>query len=52
VHDAKTNVKLRALARQLLDEVATLSGPAPGVQSQFDHVLLTVHERLSDEPGD
>jgi ANTAR domain/PAS fold len=48
----ETNVKLRALAKQLLDEVATLPSPTPGVQSQFDHVLLTVHERVPDESGD
>jgi PAS domain S-box-containing protein len=47
----ETNVKLRALARQLLDELATLPAPAATVQSQFDHLLLTVHERISPEPA-
>jgi hypothetical protein len=42
----ETNVKLRALAKQLLAEVATLTSPSPSDQSQFDHVLLTVHERI------
>jgi hypothetical protein len=42
----ETNVKLRALARQLLDEIATLPGASASVQSEFDHVLLTVHERV------
>lgn len=45
----ETNVKLRALARQLLAEVATLDGATPALQSQFDHLLLTVHERISAE---
>jgi hypothetical protein len=46
----ETNVKLRSLAKQLLDEVTTLMAPAPAVQNQFDHLLLTVHERIPDEP--
>jgi len=45
----ETNVKLRALAKQLLAEVATLPSPAVEVQSHFDHVLLTVHERVLAE---
>ncbi|OBH11643.1 MULTISPECIES: PAS and ANTAR domain-containing protein [unclassified Mycobacterium] len=45
----ETNVKLRALARQLLAEVATLEGSTAALQSQFDHLLLTVHERISAE---
>jgi hypothetical protein len=47
----ETNVKLRSLARQLLDEVTTLMAPAPSAQSQFDHLLLTIHERVPDEPA-
>jgi PAS domain S-box-containing protein len=47
----ETNVKLRALAKQLLDDMATLPAPAAAVQSQFDHLLLTVHERISPEPA-
>jgi len=46
----ETNVKLRALAKQLLVEVSALEAPEPAVQSQFDHVLLTVHERIPPEP--
>lgn len=46
----ETNVKLRALAKQLLTEVATLPAPAAALQSQFDHLLLTVHERIPPEP--
>ena len=48
----ETNVKLRELAKQLLAEVTTLvSAPTAAVQSQFDHVLLTVHERIPPEPS-
>ena len=46
----ETNVKLRALAKQLLDEMATLPAPAASVQGQFDHLLLTIHKRVSPEP--
>jgi hypothetical protein len=45
----ETNVKLRALAKQLLAEVSTLMPPTSAVQSQLDHVLLTVHERIPAE---
>jgi hypothetical protein len=47
----ETNVKLRALAKQLIAEVATLTSPAAAIQSQFDHLLLTVHERIPAEPS-
>jgi ANTAR domain-containing protein/PAS domain-containing protein len=48
----ETNVKLRALAKQLLVEVAALTPPSAAVQSQFDHLLLTVHERIpAESPG-
>ena len=47
----ETNVKLRVLARQLLAEVTTLEGSPAALQSQFDHLLLTVHERVSAEPA-
>ncbi len=42
-------MKLRALAKQLLADVATLPSPTADVQSQFDHLLLTVHERIPAE---
>ncbi|BBX64963.1 putative transcription antitermination regulator [Mycobacterium saskatchewanense] len=48
----ETNVKLRSLAKQLLAEITALPGPTALVQSEFDHVLLTVHERVADESGD
>jgi hypothetical protein len=46
----ETNVKLRALAKQLIAEMATLPPPSADVQSAFDHLLLTVHERIPGEP--
>lgn len=46
----ETNVKLRALAKQLLAEMATLPAPAASVQGQFDHLLLTVHQRVAPDP--
>jgi hypothetical protein len=45
----ETNTKLRALATQFVDELGTLSPPAANTQSQFDHLLLTVHERVGAE---
>jgi hypothetical protein len=46
----ETNTKLRLLAKQLIDEMATLPAPSAEVQSAFDHVLLTVHQRIPAEP--
>jgi hypothetical protein len=45
----ETNVKLRSLAKQLLIEVSSLDYPSTAAQGQFDHVLLTVHERIPAE---
>ncbi len=45
----ETNTKLRALAKQLIDEIATLPPPSADVQAAFDHLLLTVHERIPGE---
>ena len=45
----ESNVKLRALAKQLLTDVSTMMPPTAAVQSQFDHMLLTVHERIRPE---
>jgi ANTAR domain/PAS fold len=42
----ETNVKLRALAKQLVAEVATQAHLSAEAQSEFDHLLLTVHERI------
>jgi hypothetical protein len=46
----ETNVKLRALAKQLVAELGALPAPAADLQSQFDHLLLTAHERIPSEP--
>jgi hypothetical protein len=45
----ETNTKLRALAKQLVAEIGTLPAPSAEVQSAFDHLLLTVHERIPGE---
>lgn len=45
----ETNTKLRELAKQIVAEICTLPAPAPDVQSAFDHLLLTVHERIPAE---
>jgi ANTAR domain/PAS fold len=47
----ESNTKLRALAKQLLAEIATLPPPSAEVQSAFDHLLLTVQERIPGEPN-
>lgn len=46
----ETNVKLRALAKQLIAELPTLPPPSADVQSEFDHLLLTIHERVPADP--
>jgi hypothetical protein len=45
----ETNTKLRALATQLIAEIDNLPPPPPAMQSQFDHLLLSVHERIPTE---
>lgn len=45
----ETNTKLRALAAQLIAELPTIPAPSPAMQSHFDHLLLTVHERIPTE---
>ena len=42
----ETNVKLRELAKQLVADIPALPAPAADVQSAFDHLLLTVHQRI------
>jgi hypothetical protein len=42
----ETNTKLRALAKQLICDVSTLPPMSTAIQSQFDHLLLTAHERI------
>jgi hypothetical protein len=46
----ETNTKLRALAKQLLTEMTTLPPASADVQSAFDHLLLTVDQRIPGEP--
>jgi hypothetical protein len=46
-----TNTKLRALATQLVSEVATLVPTSAKTQSEFDHLLLTVHNRIPPHPN-
>nr|WP_245714163.1 PAS and ANTAR domain-containing protein [Nocardia vaccinii] len=45
----ETNVKLRALAEQLIAELPTVATPTPEVVTQFDHLLLTLQERVPPE---
>ncbi len=47
----ETNVKLRRLAKQLIHEVSHMPPMSATVQSQFDRLLLTVHERIPPETG-
>ncbi|MGX1773658.1 PAS and ANTAR domain-containing protein [Nocardia brasiliensis] len=42
----ETGVELRVLATQLLSELTTLDGPMVELRTRFDHLLLTVHERM------
>lgn len=44
-----TNTKLRTLAKQLVGEVSTLPPLATQIQGEFDHLLLTIHERILTE---
>jgi ANTAR domain/PAS fold len=47
-----TNVKVRALAKQVLADVATLPSSTHDVRSTFDRLLLTVHERIARAGSD
>jgi hypothetical protein len=42
----QTNTKVRALAAQLVDELDTVASASKGLRSQFDHLFLTVHQRI------
>lgn len=42
----ETNTKLRSLAEQLVSEVVHLGGWPTQGRTSFDHLLLTVHERV------
>ena len=41
-----SNTKVRALAAQLVAELDTLASASAGLRSEFDHLLLTVHQRI------
>lgn len=43
----ETNTKLRSLAEQLIAEIGELPSAPSSTQGQFDHLLLTVHERVT-----
>jgi hypothetical protein len=43
----ETNTKLRSLAQLLITEISTLPPPSAEVQAAFDHLLLTVHQRIA-----
>lgn len=45
----QTNTKLRTLAQQLVFELNSMGGAALELRTRFDHLLLTVHQRL--QPG-
>lgn len=47
----ETNIKLRTLAKQLIHEVSNLPPMSAAVQSQVDHLLLTIHERIPAANG-
>ncbi len=47
----ETNTKLRSLAKQLITEMATQPPAAADTQAGFDHLLLTVHQRIPGEPS-
>ncbi|MEU8895555.1 PAS and ANTAR domain-containing protein [Nocardia sp. NPDC048505] len=42
----ETNVKLRALAGQLVADIATMVLSTAHMRTEFDHLLLTAHERI------
>ena len=42
----ETNTKLRALATQIVAELDTIRHRPDALRRQFDHLLLTVHERV------
>lgn len=41
----QTNTKLRTLATRLIEEMHALPPAPAAARSQFDHLLLTVHQR-------
>ncbi|MBL1074132.1 PAS and ANTAR domain-containing protein [Nocardia sp. 2] len=45
----ETNTKLRTLAQQLVAEISAMGGTAVELRTRFDHLLLTVHQRMRPE---
>ncbi len=41
----ENNTKLRALATQLVTELETLTSVTSALRTEFDHLIMTVHER-------
>lgn len=46
-----TNTKVRALATQIVDELATVDFNPDDLRRSFDHLLLTAHERVDRGVG-
>jgi hypothetical protein len=44
----ENNTKLRALATQLVAELETLTTITAALRTEFDHLILTVHERIPE----
>lgn len=44
----ENNTKLRALASQLVTELETLTSVTSALRTEFDHLIMTVHERATD----
>ncbi|MGW4843329.1 PAS and ANTAR domain-containing protein [Nocardia brasiliensis] len=42
----ETNIKLRTLASRLVADLEALTNSTVGLRTQFDHLLLTAHERI------
>ncbi len=47
----QTNTKLRALAARLVSEFGTVDADTKTLRRQFDHLMLTVHERVGLPAG-
>ena len=48
----RTNTKLRKLAAQLVAELGTVEFNAETLRRQFDHLMLTVHQRVGIPAGE
>ena len=48
----QTNTKLRALAAQVVAELDTLRYQPDSLRREFDHLLLTVHDRVGTPATD